>query len=1249
MVLRFRSGCQEDDCLAVGLSDNSVALWDMNNPDTLLRVKSSERSLLYSMRIWGDSLEALRIASGTIYNEIIVWKLIPQDLLPSSSCLIGLTNRCTSDYDEVQFHGQQYISVFLSRLTGHEGSIFRIAWSSDGSRLMSVSDDRSARIWIISGPNQAPCVLTETYRCNLSLDLVLFGHNARIWDCYISESVVITAGEDCTCRLWGMDGKQLSTIKEHVGRGIWRCLYDPGSSLLVTAGFDSAIKVHLLRSSSLREITANDGLRNESKNRTETFTICAPKMSNLFGLMDSKSEYIRCLRFARENILYVATNNGYLYHVKLLDGDALWTEIAQVSKEAPIICMDIISLNLSACVEDIVAVGDGKGNVTVIRAVDGDPIPKYAVCSTWSAEKDRQLLGIYWCKSLGCNHLFTADPRGALKLWNIGTSQSNADNTNVHAVFLAAVFSSSFGTRIMSLDASIREEVLICGDQRGNLSVFPLSEGLLVDNSSKIEEKVPLLSQFKGAHGISCVTSVLITTLNMYEVEVHTTGGDGCICYFRYSKNSQHLEFTGMKQVKELSTIQCLRTESASKENLAQGNYAVGFMSADFIIWNLKNESKVVQVSCGGWRRPNSYYLGDFPEHQNCFAYLKDNDIHIHRQWLPVKERELIPKVLHVQYHGRETHSVCFISFGMQSIPMKSCYSCLATGCEDGTVRLTRYRGFDMGRWCESKLLGEHVGGSAVRSVYFVSKTHIITTSQSCGSNHGVADKNDNPLLLISVGAKQVLTSWLLQYRSTDIENLHHNGANTDSEDVHSPTLSMYFQWLSTHMPPKFASSHQKVKREPKAPENGNCLTTKITLLESDLTKTKKLKPKSELMDRQDNDWRYMAVTAFLVKHVDSRLNVCFVVVACSDATLMLRALLLPNRLWVDIATLVSETSPVLALQHLVIPSFFQVEGTVRSGNSYIIVSGSTDGSITFWDITETIDGFMQRTLELRLEMLMGCQRRPQTGRGSQGGRWWKSLKHQPSQKNARVSVTATEAAGDNHNGQGTKQVPVDPSSFGRSDSAKNQTTSQPNSNIASSEIHQVWPLHILNSVHQSGVNCLHVSERMDCLLSKSETYCLVSGGDDQAVNYLVFDLTRKTMKSDSCSSEPTEKSNRMPDCVTGRESGSIFTEKCSSHSMHNHYQLRVHYRDKVDSAHSSAVKGIWTDGIWAFSTGLDQRIRCWRLGQCGKLIEHSHLVVSVPEPEALDALNCGSGMYQIAVAGRGMQMAEFYSSTGEE
>lgn len=66
------------------------------------------------------------------------------------------------------------------------------------------------------------------------------------------------------------------------GRGIWRCLYDPNSSLLITAGFDSAIKVHQPRASLPRGLEAAQG----SPGRTEMFSICIPNVLNHSGFMD---------------------------------------------------------------------------------------------------------------------------------------------------------------------------------------------------------------------------------------------------------------------------------------------------------------------------------------------------------------------------------------------------------------------------------------------------------------------------------------------------------------------------------------------------------------------------------------------------------------------------------------------------------------------------------------------------------------------------------------------------------------------------------------------------------------------------------------------------------------------------------------------------------------------------------------------------------------------------------------------------
>ncbi|KAI3981305.1 hypothetical protein MKX01_004569, partial [Papaver californicum] len=450
--------------LAVGISNNSVCLWDILNSTIVLEVSYPERTLLYSMRLWGDSVQALRVASGTIYNEVIVWKLLPQNYTSLSSDSMEEPDMVSiSLCSNTEFNGQQYAATCMSKLAGHEGSIFRIAWSSDGLKLMSVSDDRSARIWtvdpdgiysddprVVSGPD--------------SSSLILFGHNARIWDCFFADSLIGTVGEDCTCRLWSLDGKELLMIKEHVGRGIWRCAYDPSSSLLITAGFDSAVKVHLLNASYPHGSNVRNGASKDFNSRTEIFTISPPSFSDQYGLMDSKSEYVRCLHFTQEDTLYVATNHGYLHHVQLTDtGNVRWTNLLRISVEAPIVCIDLLhekAADLSMKIQDWIAVGDGKGNVTIISVHAGVGTPKVALFFSWSAGLERQLLGTYWCKSLGHSYLFTADPKGILKLWRIVDPSLSNDNEIIqnNKASLLAEFKSCFGTRILCLDAKPDEE-----------------------------------------------------------------------------------------------------------------------------------------------------------------------------------------------------------------------------------------------------------------------------------------------------------------------------------------------------------------------------------------------------------------------------------------------------------------------------------------------------------------------------------------------------------------------------------------------------------------------------------------------------------------------------------------------------------------------------------------------------------------------------------------------------------------------
>lgn len=326
-------------------------------------------------------------------------------------------------------------------------------------------------------------------------------------------------------------------------------------------------------------------------------------------------------------------------------------------------------------------------------------------------------------------------------------------------------------------------------------------------------------------------------------------------------------------------------------------------------------------------------------------------------------------------------------------------------------------------------------------------------------------------------------------------------------------------------------------------------------------------------------------------------------------------------------------SSPVLSLQHVIIGRCQLPDENVQIGNVYVVISGATDGSIAFWDLTESVEAFMRRLSNIHLEKFMDCQKRPRTGRGSQGGRWWRSLskiacKEQP------INDPVTAKAIKELNRKLTGGVACG------SSSSMLDASPELDSNAANSsfEIIEVNPFHVLNGVHQSGVNCLHVCETKHGQSSDGRfLYQLVSGGDDQALHLLKFEVL-------------VQPPVQVPDVPNSDIRNSILVEEFLLDEQNQKTKCTIEFisQEKIASAHNSAVKGVWTDGTWVFSTGLDQRVRCWISKDRGTPTELAHFIISVPEPEALDARSICWDQYQIAVAGRGMQMIEFHVPSSE-
>lgn len=210
--------------LAVGFSHNRVELWTIDlssqSREVSFRSQCQDRSLLYSMCFFGSGLHDLTAVCGTVFNQILLWKVY-SDTFEDQSLPGDLIQGCEK-------LSQQKV---VQRITGHDGVVFDVQCDADGSQIYSVSDDRTLRVWRkISGEyiNQ----------------FAGFSHTSRVWRCLAPPSLplVFSSGEDSTVRVWSKtSGKHISTLSGH-SAGIWSLAYCPKTQILATGGGDSTIR-----------------------------------------------------------------------------------------------------------------------------------------------------------------------------------------------------------------------------------------------------------------------------------------------------------------------------------------------------------------------------------------------------------------------------------------------------------------------------------------------------------------------------------------------------------------------------------------------------------------------------------------------------------------------------------------------------------------------------------------------------------------------------------------------------------------------------------------------------------------------------------------------------------------------------------------------------------------------------------------------------------------------------------------------
>lgn len=245
---------------------------------------------------------------------------------------------------------------------------------------------------------------------------------------------------------------------------------------------------------------------------------------------------------------------------------------------------------------------------------------------------------------------------------------------------------------------------------------------------------------------------------------------------------------------------------------------------------------------------------------------------------------------------------------------------------------------------------------------------------------------------------------------------------------------------------------------------------------------------------------------------------------------------------------------------------------SIQVGNAYVVISGSTDGCVTFWDLTDSVEAFMQRVSVCDVEKLFDCQKRPRTGRGSQGGRQWRFYSRGLSKKrqdnNLATSKVKNKSGSINSTTNLTSSVPnksednntvCSQAMHAASPELENKTDN------SSAEICEIQPLRLLKNVHQSGVNCLHVSEiKGGQNNDSSRMYSIVSGGDDQSLHHIVVELSPKATNFDGI----------LTPHITHLATEPEYVKDTNFQNQSRSYEIRFLNSEKFPSAHSSSVKG---------------------------------------------------------------------------
>lgn len=238
--------------------DGTARVWDAKT-GTLIATLSGHSDWVYLPRFSPDgSLIATSSRDGTVriwdaqtYAAVAVLRVSSEWDRPSSTRFSPDSKRVLTAYPIPKLWDAR-TGALVAKFEGHGGVAWSAEFSPDGTRIITTSSDKSARVWDLATGN-AVLVLTGyggAFSPDGNLILTSLGGSTHIWDAISGAEIATIAGDrgkfspageramtavnDQTVRLWdARTGASLATIS--AGSDISDVAFSPDGSSIVTA------------------------------------------------------------------------------------------------------------------------------------------------------------------------------------------------------------------------------------------------------------------------------------------------------------------------------------------------------------------------------------------------------------------------------------------------------------------------------------------------------------------------------------------------------------------------------------------------------------------------------------------------------------------------------------------------------------------------------------------------------------------------------------------------------------------------------------------------------------------------------------------------------------------------------------------------------------------------------------------------------------------------------------------------------